>query len=660
MPFPVREIDHVRIETPDGRVLAAHLWLPEGAGPVPAILEYLPYRRRDGTAARDASTHPVFAAAGFAGVRVDVAGSGDSDGLFDDEYSEGEMRDGEHVLAWIAAQDWCDGNVGMIGISWGGFNGLQLAARRPPALKAVVTMCSSVDRYADDIHYMGGCLLTDNFNWGAQMTAYMSRPPDPAIRDDWRERWLERIERMPFLAADWLRRPLRDDYWRHGSVCEDWPAIEAATLSIGGWNDAYVNAPVALAENLSAPVKALIGPWEHKYPHLSRILPSDFHGEALRWFGRHLRGDETGAEALPALRFWLGEHGSPPSPLYGPRDGAWAAEADWPSPSVRPRAFALRPDGLGETPAAGEVPVSTPLSVGRGAAYFCPGMRIDNELSDDQAADDARSVRFDGPPLDADLEIVGRPEAEIAFTVDRPVAQLVLRLCDVAPDGASQRVSYRALNLAHLPGQDAPRALVPGETCRARIALNACGHRFRAGHRVRLALSTSYWPVIWPSPAPATVTLDLAGCRLVLPERTGPPLADPQAPGPARSFPTLDAEELRAPRGESALRLDADGLASLETEDDFGMTRNAAHGLEIGHVVRQRFAIREGDPLSARHEARWLYELGRDDWRVKIETEAVMTCDAHSFFLERRIRAFEGDAVALETSRNETVPRGLL
>ena len=660
MPFPVREIAHAEIETPDGRTLAAQIWLPEGAGPVPAILEYLPYRRRDGTAARDASTHPVFAAEGYACVRVDVAGSGDSDGLFDDEYSEGEMRDGEHVLAWIAAQEWCDGAVGMIGISWGGFNGLQLAARRPPALKAVVTMCSSVDRYADDIHYMGGCLLTDNFNWGAQMTAYMSRPPDPAIRDDWRARWLERIERMPFLAADWLRRPARDDYWRHGSVCEDWSAIDTPTLAIGGWNDAYVNAPFALAENAAGPVKALVGPWEHKYPHLSRILPSDLHGEALRWFGRFLGGRETGAEALPDLRFWLSEHGRAPTPRYGPRDGRWAAEAAWPSANIRERAFSLGPEGLGETPETGEVPVLTALTVGRSAGYFCPGMRIDNELSADQAGDDARSVCFDGAPLETEMEILGRPEVEIAFRVDRPAAQIMARLCDVGPDGASQRVTYRPINLAHLSGHEAPRALTPGETYRARISLNACGHRFRPGHRIRLALSTSYWPVIWPSPEAATVTLDLAGCRLILPERHGDAALDPQAPGPARRFPTLAADIVREQRGESTSRVEADGTSVLETYDDFGMIRRADHGLETGHVVRQRFAIREGDPLSARHEARWRYDLGRDDWRVAIESEAVMTCDAHNFFLHRRIRALEGERTTLEKSWDETVPRGLL
>lgn len=238
----------------------------------------------------------------------------------------------------------------------------------------MVTCCSTVDRHADDIHYMGGCLLTDNFNWGAQMLAYQSRPPDPALRADWRERWIERIETLPFLAARWMEHPTRDGYWRHGSVCEDWPAIEAAVLAIGGWADAYVNAPLALAANLSAPVKALIGPWEHKYPHIARINPADFHGEVIGWFDRWLKGERNGAENLPACRVFIQEHDSPPSPLYGPRAGRWAGEAAWPSPNVG--STTLYPGLVPDTPLRGG-------NVASPAASSTPGLPSDASLQGD-------------------------------------------------------------------------------------------------------------------------------------------------------------------------------------------------------------------------------------------------------------------------------------
>ncbi len=699
----------IRIELADGRKLAARLWRPETDTPVPAILEYLPYRKRDGTAPRDATTHPVFAAAGYACIRVDIAGTGDSDGVFDDEYSEQELRDGEQVIAWIARQPWCDGNVGMIGISWGGFNGLQLAFRRPPALKAVVTCCSTVDRYADDIHYMGGCLLTDNFNWGAQMLAYQSRPPDPALRDDWRERWIERIETLPFLAARWLEHPTRDAYWRHGSVCEDWHAIEAAVLAIGGWADAYVNAPPALAANLSAPAKALIGPWEHKYPHIARIDPAAFHGEVIRWFDRWLKGERNGAEELPAYRAFIGEHDEAPSSLYGPRAGRWVGEAAWPSPNVGSRTLHLGissdtlshrraassdaesqppPPGADEMPSAphtiskpkcsetprrgpsagtlsaepgtGERVVSTPHHVGIAAACFCPGMRIDSELAADQAPDDAASACFDTDALEAPLELMGRPVVEIAFSADRPVAQLCFRLCDVAPGGVSQRITYRAFNPAHHAGPEAPAALKPGRTYRAHIALNECAHRLRIGHRLRLAVSTSYWPVIWPAPTAAEVTLHLAQCRLILPERGAADEFDPAAPGRPAEFPVQAAEPLREPVNRTERRIAPDGTHVLETFDDFGASRDLEHGLENGSHVEQRYSIHPDDPLSARHEARWRHEFRRGDWSVRIDTESVMTSDAASFHLAREVTAWEGDTIVIARRWGENVPRGLL
>ena len=668
----------------DGRRLAARVWRPATDGPAPAILEYLPYRKRDGTAPRDATTHPVFAAAGYACIRVDIAGTGDSDGLFDDEYSEQELSDGEAVIAWIARQPWCDGNVGMIGISWGGFNGLQLAFRRPPALKAVVTCCSTADRYADDIHYMGGCLLTDNFNWGAQMLAYQSRPPDPALRDDWRERWIERIETLSFLAARWMGHPARDAYWRHGSVCEDWQAIEAAVLAIGGWADAYVNAPPALAAHLSAPVKALMGPWEHKYPHIARINPADFHAEVIAWFDRWLRGERNAVEDLPAYRAFIQEHHEAPSPLYGPRSGRWVGEAVWPSPNVGSRTLHLgvstgprsrrregSPDSeprtvhsdagrLSAVPGTGERVVATPHHVGIAAACFCPGMRIDSELAADQAPDDTDSVCFDTDPLEAPLELLGRPVVEVAFSTDRPAAQLCFRLCDVVTGGVSQRITYRAFNLTHHAGPAAPAGLEPGRIYHTRIALNECAHRVRIGHRLRLAVSTSYWPVVWPAPVAAAVTLHLAQCRLVLPERRVTDEIDPAAPGHPAGFPVQAAETLREPANRTERRIATDGTHVLETFDDFGATRDLEHGLETGSHVEQRYSIHPGDPLSARHEARWRYEFRRGDWSVRIDSESVMTSDANRFHLAREITAREGDTVVVSRRWEEDLPRGLL
>ena len=286
-------------------------------------------------------------------------------------------------------------------------------------------------------------------------------------------------------------------------------------------------------------------------------------------------------------------------------------------------------------------------------------MRIDSELAADQAPDDAVSVCFDTDTLAVPLEILGRPAVEFAFSADRPVGQLCFRLCDVAPGGVSQRITYRAFNLSHHAGPEAPAALEPGRIYRTRFELNECAHRLRVGHRLRLAVSTSYWPVVWPAPVATAVTLHLAQCRLILPERRVGDEIDPVAPGRPSDFPVHAAEVMRDTSNRTVRRIAADGTHVLETFDDFGATRDLEHGLESGSHVEQRYSIHPDDPLSARHEARWRYEFRRGDWSVRIDSASVMTSDAEAFNLAREVTAREGSAVVISRRWEEDIPRGL-
>ena len=351
-PRQVREIENCWITLADGCRLAARIWLPADAeqDPVPAILEYLPYRKRDGTAVRDELTHPYFAGHGYACVRVDMRGNGESDGLMWDEYLKQEQDDALEVIDWITAQPWCSGTVGMIGISWGGFNGLQVAARGPEALKAIVTICSTDDRYADDIHYKGGALLNENLGWAMTMLSYSSRPPDPElVGERWRDLWQERLENLPLLAENWLLHPHRDSYWAHGSVCEDFSAIKAAVFAVGGWGDAYSNAVPRLLAGLESPCLGLIGPWVHKYPHFAMPGPQiGFLQECLRWWDHWLKGKDTGILAEPLYRAYLMES-TPPAASYDFREGRWIAEAAWP-PATPPMNLYLNAEGLASEP----------------------------------------------------------------------------------------------------------------------------------------------------------------------------------------------------------------------------------------------------------------------------------------------------------------------
>ncbi|MDX1594934.1 MAG: CocE/NonD family hydrolase, partial [Gammaproteobacteria bacterium] len=272
-PHRVEVHDDVRITMRDGTELAARLWLPESAKhePAPAILEYIPYRRRDGTAARDAANHGWFAGHGYACLRVDMRGSGDSGGILEDEYTQQELDDGVEVLRWLGEQPWCTGRVGMMGISWGGFNALQIAAMDPPELCAVISASSTDDRYADDVHHMGGCLLGDNLSWASIMFAFNSLPPDPqSVGDSWREIWLERLEHCSPWLVTWLEHQRRDRFWRHGSFCEDFSAITCPVFAVSGWADGYSNAVFRLLEKLDVPRRGLVGPWGHLYPHMGQ------------------------------------------------------------------------------------------------------------------------------------------------------------------------------------------------------------------------------------------------------------------------------------------------------------------------------------------------------------------------------------------------------
>ena len=313
-PRRVRESGPVQIVLSDGIRLAARIWFPDDAeqDPVHAILEFLPYRFQDGTAPRDALTHPWFAGHGFAGVRVDMRGSGNSEGVLRGDYLKQEQNDALEVINWISRQPWCTGNVGMIGISWGGFNGLQVAARRPPALKAIVSICSTDDRYADNVHYMGGAMLCDNIAWSTYIFSLNTTPPDPQfLGSAWREVWLQRLNESGFWLEDWLEHQHRDEFYKHGSVCENPGDIECAVYAVGGWVDGYTNAVFRLLSTLNAPCKGLVGPWAHRYPHFASPGPSiGFLQECLRWWDKWLKGIENGIMDEPLLRCWM-QHSDP-------------------------------------------------------------------------------------------------------------------------------------------------------------------------------------------------------------------------------------------------------------------------------------------------------------------------------------------------------------
>jgi putative CocE/NonD family hydrolase len=662
-PCKVKEIVNAWIPMPDGVRLAARLWLPTDAeqNKVPAILEYLPYRKRDGTTVRDQLTHPYFAGHGYAAVRVDMRGNGDSEGLMLDEYTTQEQDDALAVIAWLAAQPWCTGGIGMMGISWGGFNSLQVAARRPPNLKAIITLCSTDDRYSDDIHYKGGCLLTENLGWAATMFAYSSRPPDPMIvGKSWKRIWLERLRTQPFLISTWLKHPHRDAYWKHGSVCEDWDAIKAASLCIGGWNDAYSNAVARLVSNLKAPAKGIIGPWAHKYPHFAVPGPRiGFLQEALRWWDCWLKEKQTGVLGDPNFRTYIMDLVRPGTSI-SEVPGRWVSDQVWPSDSLSRQRFCLGERRLKREPQANEkLSICSPQTTGLDAGEFCI-IWLGPEFPGDQRRDDSGSLTFDSEPLSEATDLVGAPVLTLSFSVDRPVAFLAARLNNVWPDGTVSRLTYGVFNLTHREGHETPRALEPGERYSVNLKLDDVAVCVPKDHRLRIALSTCYWPLIWPAPEPVTLTVHTDASHVDLPVRSRRPDEKPPIFEAAETAAPLKRKVLAQPSNKREVTINqATGETRLSIIDDFGRHEWPEHGLQTWECGREIYSIVADDPLSAKQEIHWSEELARGKWNVRTETYSQLTATRENWIVKGKLEAFQGRGRIFSRQWNEKVRRRL-
>jgi putative CocE/NonD family hydrolase len=658
----------VSVPLRDGVRLAARIWRPQSSGiePVPAILEFIPYRQRDFTARRDSIHHPYLAGHGYASVRVDLRGSGESEGVLTDEYLDEELTDAEDVLAWLGEQKWCTGRYGMMGISWGGFNALQVAARRPPGLGAIVTASFADDRYADDVHYMGGCLLSDNLSWASTMFAYNSCPPDPAVVGArWRDMWHERLNRSGLWLEEWLAHQRRDDYWRHGSVCEDYSAVRCPVLAVSGWADGYTNSVFRSLEQLEAPRQGLVGPWAHTYPHLGEPAPAiGFLQELVRWWDRWLKDVDNDVMDGPMLRAWMQET-VPPRTAYGVRPGRWVNEPSWPSPHLRSSVHALarsRIAGPDESVETEELTVQSPLSVGQYAGKWC-SYNLPPDLPYDQRHEDGGSLVFDTDPLTEQCEILGLPELDLDVAANRPVAMVAARLSDVAPDGRATRISYGLLNLTHRDSHAEPEPLVPGKRYQVRLQFNATGQSLPRGHRLRLALSTSYWPLAWPPPEPVRLSVFTGSSMLRLPIRppresgevSQSPFDEPEG---AEPIPTTQVQP-----GAERWTLSHDLVcyeSALEVVKDHGVVRFDDIDLEVTKRGYERYSWVDDDFDSVRGETEWRIGFKRDGWETSTVTRTVLTSTATDFMLRAELDAYEGEQRIKSLNWDRTVPRDLI
>jgi putative CocE/NonD family hydrolase len=650
----VRVIDNEWIELPDGVRLAIRLWLPQDAEtrPVSAILDSVPYRKSDGTAIGDAAWGTYFAAHGFAFARVDLRGSGDSSGIMEDEYTEQEQLDVEKVIAWLADRPWSSGAVGMIGISWGGFAALQMAARHPAQLRGVIPIHASDDRYSDDVHYIGGCVSAmDMSQWATSMLAYLNQPPDPqVVGAGWREAWRQRLDHVKPFIEPWLSHQRRDAYWQQGSACEDYSAIRCPVFAVGGWSDGYRDMVLRVVEHVRAPVRGLIGPWGHTSPEHGTPKPAiGFLQECLRFFAASLDGADNGFFDEPRLISYMQERVAPAG-SYAERPGRWVADPAWPSPAVDAWTHTVGGDSL-QDQSTGDPATTTPTTrslrglqaTGVDGGVWCgDGSPADYGL--DQRPDDGASLCWDSAPLTERVELLGKGEAQLELSVDRPWALVAVRVCDVSPEGSSTLIARGLLNLSRRHGHDRSVPMRTGQPEHVRVPLQATAYAIPAGHRIRLAVSNTYWPMAWPSPEPTTLTVHCGPRSILSLPRRGPSELDAQLrpfQPPEHGTPLASETTMRRSGGRCVRRDLSNGETELEFDWHPSRVRIIATDTEMGEENVTTYRIAEGDPLSATVICRVKVSLARSGWNTRTEAMSTMTCDAERFTVTSTLEAYE-------------------
>jgi len=498
----------------DGVRLAATLYMPDGAKPgdrFPALLEYLPYRKDDCTATEDYSKHAYFARRGYVGVRVDIRGFGASEGVPPErEYSEQEQEDGEEIIAWLARQPWSNGNVGMFGISWGGFNSLQMAMRHPPALKAILAADATAELFHDDVHYMDGMAHIDEFELNMDMAQGWVGAPDYSLD--------EKVLGPRFDTPPWsllyLKHQHDGPFWR--DRVRPLSEITIPSFLIGGLQDGYRDNVTDMLMKAKGQVRAIVGPWNHTFPNNADFGPRiEWRDQAVRWFDHWLKGRNTGVENDPRLIIYM-QHWHPPDPNLPEVPGEWRREDSWPPKEAKASPLFFEPN---HTLAATEPQADTHRlkyipSVGVEAGFWW------GELLSDTRPVDAFSLVYDSAPLQEDLAILGRPRAKLRASATAPLADWFARLSDVAPDGEVTQITGAGINGAQRESMSQPRALEPGKIYPLDIEMHLTSWVFPKGHRIRVSISNAQWPMIIPTPYAMTTSLELGsaeGSRIVLP-----------------------------------------------------------------------------------------------------------------------------------------------
>ncbi|PYX86549.1 MAG: peptidase S15 [Acidobacteria bacterium] len=632
----------------DGIRLSATLYMPDSTKPgekFPALLDYLPYRKDDAMAAGDYSKHAYFAHRGYVSTRVDIRGFGSSEGrLPEREYSEQEQTDGEQVIAWLATQPWSNGSVGMFGISWGGFNSIQMAMRNTPHLKAIIAIAATDQLFHDDVHYV------DGFELNMDMAEGFAVSPEYAL-DDYVLN--QRFETPPWSLL-YMRHQRDGSFWR--SPVRPQNEIKIPCFLIGGFADGYRDSIPHMLQNVKAPVRALIGPWNHSFPNNADFGPRvEWRDQAVRWWDYWLKGRDTGVLNDPRLIVFM-RHWYPPDPNLESVPGQWRIENSWPPEGQKEKTLYLQPNHTlaDSIPAPHVHQLKYVPSIGVEAGFWW------GELLADQRPVDAFSLVYDSAPLQEDVAILGWPHAHLRASAPVKLADWFARLSDVAPDGSVTQLTGAGLNGAQRDSTADPRDLEPNKMYALDIEMHLTSWVFPQGHRIRVSISNAQWPMIWPTPYNMTTSLALggdAGSRLVLPfvpEKGAPGRVPLSAPEPTEERKDIHSVGYPWPGEWTLLRDEGHQKSTVlwkgKSETDYPW------GKETDYET-MTYELEDAHPEAngVQGEAETIYQLqGRTlTWRGHL----AVTSDEKNFFYKYTREVLRDGKLVKQKSWEETIPR---
>ena len=654
------QFSRLSITVRDGTRLAADVYMPpNGSGPFPAVLEALPYRKDDLTASSHSEEYLRLASEGnFVVCRLDLRGTGSSQGVATDEYPLSELDDLADVINWLATQPWSNGRVGMFGYSYSGFNSLQAACTRPKALKAICAIYATDDRYTDDGHYMGGSLRAiDLVDYCHYMTACNLLPPVPAVfGDDWLEEWKMRFEKNQPWLLNWLEQQHDGPYWRHGSLRPDYERIECPTMIVAGWADGYRNNTFRTFEALKCEKSLLLGPWSHSSPSTSRPGPHiDLVAEMIVWFNRWLRNsDEANKKTVPSeppIRIFI-RHSTRPNPDLAMFNGEWRYEDTWPPKRLQTKVLTITGPGVDV--------IATKSDVGAAAWNSCAG-GLPWGQPDDQREDDAWSLTYEWPVDKNSIEVIGHALAKLRLAVDQPVASLSVKLCDVFPDGTSALVTRGFLNLCHRKSSTNPTALTPGKFEDITIEFEATSWVFPVGHKIRLSITGADWPNIWSPPQQFSLQVERQSLELNL------SVVEGQGAGIPMFAPVIKPDKTQAlePTTDTSLptewRVERDILRRITTaRTSYGGHSSIRDAGTADELYAGEVGVSTVDPANSWVTATTRYELAWPEATCLVEARLQMNSDTETFQVTIEVDAKLDGVEFAKRQWKRVIPRRLL